>query len=137
MDGLKLEKCPFCGGEAIIWEGPGYYKIRCRSHYECAASVGPYDTEKEAIAAWNRRPPAKQLTLEELRGMEESTPLWLVRQGVGEHTLFAGMDEHAVYFVKFPGGAVRVRQDDYGTTWTAFDRKPENTPSKESSRQDA
>lgn len=51
----ELKPCPFCGREARIWQGFDYYRVACESQYECAGQVGPYDTEEEAINAWNRR----------------------------------------------------------------------------------
>ncbi len=51
----ELKDCPFCGREARIWIAPCNIKIACKSQVECAAQVGPYDTEEEAITAWNRR----------------------------------------------------------------------------------
>ena len=51
----ELKPCPFCGGGARIWKGPDYFKVACAHQFDCAAQVGPYDTEAEAVAAWNRR----------------------------------------------------------------------------------
>jgi Lar family restriction alleviation protein len=60
---MKIEKCPFCGGEqAIIARYIGYgslglgghdeYRVVCK---ECRASSDEYKSEAKAIAAWNRR----------------------------------------------------------------------------------
>ena len=55
----KLKPCPFCGGEASIDWGyhlygpPVTYNVECR---RCTAKIEyPYDSEEEAIKAWNRR----------------------------------------------------------------------------------
>ena len=56
---MKIEKCPFCGGEADIEEIPGspftnepyMWAVGCK---DC--NIGWYEeTKEEAIAAWNRR----------------------------------------------------------------------------------
>lgn len=54
----ELKPCPFCGGEASnVWipyiGGGGYGNvIECD---DCWAKTGYYDTEAEAIKAWNTR----------------------------------------------------------------------------------
>ena len=48
----ELCKCPFCGGEAEIIGSNTTYWIDCN---ECRAETGLFNTEAEAIAAWNRR----------------------------------------------------------------------------------
>ena len=54
----ELRKCPFCGGEASIYVAydDGYY-VCCD---ECGCGLPVYNTEQEAIEAWNKRVP--QLT---------------------------------------------------------------------------
>lgn len=53
----KLKPCPFCGGEAIrgiachVHEDYAF-RVECR---ECKIVTPFYDTEAEAIEAWNRR----------------------------------------------------------------------------------
>ena len=62
----ELLPCPFCGGEARIFEltwtdGLGvphdfkhpYYRVVCQGG--CRTLKGDYDTEAKAIAAWNSR----------------------------------------------------------------------------------
>lgn len=87
----KLKLCPFCGGEAFIAtvehsaeNRPNGYRfhgeIMCRKCQATAGTTGFDETyeiaTEKAIAAWNRRPPARKLTLDELRGMD-GQPVWV------------------------------------------------------------
>jgi Lar family restriction alleviation protein len=49
----ELRKCPFCGGEASTYVAydDGYY-VCCD---ECGCGLPVYNTEQEAIEAWNKR----------------------------------------------------------------------------------
>ena len=49
----ELKPCPFCGGEASMYIAydDGYY-VCCD---ECGCGLPVYNTEEEAIEAWNRR----------------------------------------------------------------------------------
>ncbi len=65
MKNNELKNCPFCGGEAVqiikriegdnkilnILHGD-YTLVQCK---HCYASTRPFDDEKIAIEAWNRR----------------------------------------------------------------------------------
>ena len=58
---IRLKRCPFCGGEAFVYKrydsvwrlDPTDFTVLCK---ECRGGVRHYfQTESEAIAAWNRR----------------------------------------------------------------------------------
>lgn len=48
-----LKRCPFCNQEASVLTEREDYRVVCGN---CAASTGCFETEKEAVAAWNARP---------------------------------------------------------------------------------
>ena len=56
----ELKPCPFCGGKAFLSEVLYYCEPgRCTTQFiecnECHATTYEYNTEEEAIEAWNRR----------------------------------------------------------------------------------
>lgn len=48
---IKLEPCPFCGGEAKR-DGCAYARISCK---KCGASTRHYVRMSDATRAWNKR----------------------------------------------------------------------------------
>jgi len=59
-DTLKLLPCPFCGGKGVLAKTSCSYQdvfsVNCCFVYgRCRASIGNYETEDEAIKAWNTR----------------------------------------------------------------------------------
>ena len=52
----RLKPCPFCGGKARMVESvlPGFY-VACSNVFKCGGRQEQFDTEAEAIEAWNRR----------------------------------------------------------------------------------
>lgn len=70
MSEIKLLPCPFCGGEAIVYEDEQYnqYMIGCKNC--CAVEPMTEWTSKEnVIAQWNTRKPMQEIVerLEERR----------------------------------------------------------------------
>lgn len=56
--GGEILPCPFCGGKPSVYTKDGgdnsddFYSIECN---HCNAGVDSFDTEEEAIKAWNTR----------------------------------------------------------------------------------
>ena len=52
----KLKPCPFCGGEAEVYENEyeniTLFMVACKN---CGISTAGYDYEEDAIKDWNRR----------------------------------------------------------------------------------
>lgn len=48
----ELKPCPFCGGKAEIISGVGFFCVSCSS---CCGETNLYNTEQDAIIAWNKR----------------------------------------------------------------------------------
>ncbi len=55
MKNEALEPCPFCGGKSEIRNTGMYFYPLCTALHCGADLIGRYDTEAEAIQAWNRR----------------------------------------------------------------------------------
>ena len=65
---VKLEQCPFCGGESELTFALPYmftdsngnprtiftYTVKCLDRF-CGCSIGSYDSPEMAVEAWNRR----------------------------------------------------------------------------------
>lgn len=74
----NIKTCPCCNGESTLrsrcsWLAPdGYtYYVQCA---ECKTMSGYYETENEAIKAWNKRIPMDNLEFEySIRGMHLPT----------------------------------------------------------------
>ena len=52
----ELKACPFCGGDAEVYEEEEWFYVRC---FDCWAQTDGIDTEIGAIDAWNRRKDTK------------------------------------------------------------------------------
>jgi len=133
----KLKKCPFCGGEAKIkgffngGTGNAWEIVRCT---KCGIEqpVIKYYSFNEAIAAWNTRVADENpaLTLDELKQTEDS-PLWIVdkERGIQGHRLCGDCDYPAFngFFSMGIDGREYIHDyQDYGKTWAAYRRKPED-----------
>lgn len=73
MSEQPLKPCPFCGGKAITYSLSPY--VGCGN---CHADLCGYETEEQAITAWNTRssselvlPTDEEITKEALRNAEE------------------------------------------------------------------
>lgn len=56
----KLRKCPFCGGEVKTFKSKaGYWGVMCNTPFCC--DMFGYDTEADAIKAWNNRKPMEEV----------------------------------------------------------------------------
>lgn len=60
MSKLEVKKCPFCGGNSVLWDSGNthakytVYRVCC---VKCHATQGDmvYYSEIDAVNAWNRR----------------------------------------------------------------------------------
>ena len=57
----KLRECPFCEGEAAIWEISRKKKRYAVSCYRCSCATDEMETREEAIKAWNTRKPMDRI----------------------------------------------------------------------------
>lgn len=56
--GTDLKRCPFCGGEAEVFEywNEGKHRYLWQTNCtECFGGLGEQDTEEKAVNGWNRR----------------------------------------------------------------------------------
>lgn len=53
---MKLKPCPFCGGEAEVVDNGWFVDVSCKKD-DCRGYANHlvYNSEKEAVEAWNRR----------------------------------------------------------------------------------
>ena len=83
---MELKPCPFCGGEAQARRNMvGYWLVVCDTPY--CSSIGGYNTEAEAIAAWNTRAErtCKNINGENWWAFECSECGEMIEQGVPEY----------------------------------------------------
>jgi Lar family restriction alleviation protein len=53
----KLKPCPFCGSDDVELDLDYRWRIVCR---DCDSKGSGYEENKKAVAAWNRRAPARK-----------------------------------------------------------------------------
>ena len=128
---MELKPCPFCGGEATIDNAGGKYQAWCK--YCCCIHMGEfYNTEAEAIAAWNRRakPENEPITLDEMNALDHE-PIYVLHTG-GKWTMngwhiatASSYQNHGRCDLEIDNGNTIIDMQNYGNTWLAYRRKPE------------
>jgi hypothetical protein len=138
---MKIEKCPFCGGEARHFGSSGQHSIRCvrcgttKKYVETGDTPqSAYEAYDKAIAAWNSRaqPENKPLTLDALREMD-GEPVWIVTlDGTDEPRweIIVSAGKYGIDLICVLNG-VETRDyaefDLYNGTWLAYRYKPERS----------
>lgn len=143
----ELKPCPKCGGAVQVVKSsdpPLRRPERNGCHIQCNACdllygydtdyAGIYSTEAEAIATWNRTPPAHKYTLEELRGMD-GQPVYIASLNAtegcvrtGSWKICYGVDPsftHGYVEKVNLNSGIFMNVNDYNKTWAAYDREPE------------
>jgi hypothetical protein len=130
----ELKSC-HCGGSATLWTAPFGDYIKCN---KCGEAVTFLDFDDEKLkSAWNRRPALenKPLTLEQLRKMNCDW-VWIERIGkCGE------LPKSVLKYINGYGYVLGKHQkvkicdicllfEEYGKTWLAYARKPEQEGQK-------
>lgn len=147
----KLLPCPFCGGEAriqcagVCMKHDGQSTDYFVSCHDCNASTQRYfETEQEAIAAWNLRaaPENPPLTLDELRELDFEK-LWIIPFGEKADKAYcylhepqyailrhnAGFEDDLISLECKNGDGVTWRLSEYSKAWLAYAH--EYTPKKQ------
>ena len=65
----ELKPCPFCGGEAELWDNKLENKLYCVICRECECMTPVSLTEERVVELWNRREPIDKVVeqLEEMK----------------------------------------------------------------------
>ncbi|MGX8711641.1 MAG: Lar family restriction alleviation protein [bacterium] len=129
----ELKPCPFCGYKAEIRRTALTSQSRPKFFVACGVcgveTPRIARTKEEAVTAWNRRtaPENKPLTLEQLQQMD-GEPAWIQRGKKGTYRVVKDVSYGGEYGgeVRFTdSGPTGLRIEDYGKTWLAYARKPE------------
>jgi Lar family restriction alleviation protein len=128
----ELKPCPFCGCKAEVESGKAnitmssgdVFVVKCTNIGCNAAIYFEFETEQEAISAWNHRPQPENppLTLEELREMD-GEPVFIID---GDEPLdrYWELSENAADYIDSRFA------EDYGKTWLAYRYKLEDKSCK-------
>ena len=81
-DELKPVRCG-CGGEAMLLVDMNNYSIMCR---KCGINTENYDTEAEAIMAWNKAMGAKDINVPDKK--ERIAKVTNIHEKIGSSTVF-------------------------------------------------
>lgn len=138
IDNTALQACPFCGESEDIDFGVmtgtmrGLAYVQCQS---CGAEIHGRVGTTEVVAAWNRRAESdnEPLMLDELREMAQDLMAWCVVHECdnADCTAIIDYDNLGKYGEKGKIVAVTsaygepLKESDYGKTWLAYRRKPE------------
>ena len=128
----ELKACPFCGGEAELYnaEYPKATLVSCGTE-GCPMQYGRnYATETDAIKAWNRRaePENKPLTMERL-GQMDGEPVWIALLNIAKQPtceVITKICEDGIHTVG-AGGSDYASFGLYAKTWLAYASKPEGS----------
>lgn len=104
-----IKRCPFCNGEAKLRELiDGAYVVEC---YNCRLDMGEFETEEEAVNAWNRRTDSND-AVQRTHDEEVMSDWWIFT--------FGGGQENEGYYVRVWGTYGTARQkmiNKYGLKW--------------------
>lgn len=134
---IELKPCPFCGGEAILEEAQinskTFYKVRCKTNH-CTEEYGWRSGLQKTIDTWNRRAEVsnRPLILEELRTLPEKEWVWIeclepipYTNGSAYYCKIDAIRPEVMFECGYPGWGTAFRYENYGKTWLAYRRKPE------------
>lgn len=81
MSELKLDKCPFCGGEAKLYKqefsNEAFYEVAC-SNSDCTYLITQKRSEQAAVKAWNTRHEPKVVAELEAERDEYKEEFWVM-----------------------------------------------------------
>ena len=121
----KLLPCPFCGGNDID-SLLNYNKIAFVQCEDCGATFPHFDTEAEAIAAWNNRTqPNEPLTLSELLEMDCKPVYCVDARGVGAWAIVSATFEECIDGEYGGWEFYSYRWADSDAGWLAYRHKTE------------